>query len=142
MKVILFFNQILILVIMYKNVLFAQGATMEADTILKHGRSSTSQKSRGSFLGKAFLLIFAVAICVSSCSLTTEQLAKQVQTNMIEHFQKEYDMILTVKVPLMLVHKGGNDYRGVVTFSYDDETEQVTVNVTYDGKVFVWEVEE
>ena len=88
-------------------------------------------------------LLIAVAIICSSCRLSTDELAKQVQSNMIETFQKE-GMYLIITEPLMLVHKGGNVYSGLMTV-YDDEDDEMlklSVSVVYDGKTFVWEVVE
>lgn len=41
---------------------------------------------------------------------------------------------------LSLAHRGGNDYRGIVEISDGNETAELMVEVTYDGKMFIWQV--
>lgn len=88
-----------------------------------------------------FMAFLASCLLVFSCKLSTEDLAKQVQEHMVETW-KENDIDLEITKDLILIKKSDTEYSGVVTLSAEGETEQVTVNVLYDGKSFQWEVEE
>ena len=85
----------------------------------------------------AFMLSCSMLV---SCKLSTEDLAKQVQENMIETW-KENSIDLKVTKDLLLVKKSDTEYSGLVTLSTEGETEQVTVNVLYDGNSFSWKIE-
>ena len=85
------------------------------------------------FLG--FILVLLV-----SCGTSTEDLAKQVQENYVSQWE-EADMPITVTKDLVLVKKSKTEFTGLMTVSFEGETEQVTVNVVYDGKAFSSEIE-
>jgi hypothetical protein len=85
----------------------------------------------------AFVLSCSMLV---SCKLSTEDLAKQVQESMIETWE-ENGIDLKVTKDLLLIKKNDTEYSGLVTLSAEGETEQVTVNVIYDGKSFSWKIE-
>ncbi|MDR0720189.1 MAG: hypothetical protein LBF78_11190 [Treponema sp.] len=87
-----------------------------------------------------FMVFLASCLLVLSCKLSTEDLAKQVQEHMVETWE-ENGIDLKITKDLVLVKKSNTEYSGIVTLSAEGETEQVTVNVLYDGKSFQWEVE-
>jgi hypothetical protein len=43
---------------------------------------------------------------------------------------------------LTLVHRGGNDYRGLVELTDGVESAQATVEVIYDGSSLIWQIAE
>jgi hypothetical protein len=88
------------------------------------------------------LLAFALSYStLVSCKLSTGDLAKQVQENMVETW-KENGVGLKIAKDLLLVKKSDTEYSGLVTVSAEGETEQVTVNVIYDGESFSWTIED
>jgi hypothetical protein len=100
-----------------------------------------SKLCKKGILARAWIFVaILIAVIAISCSSTGE-LARQVQSDMIEHFKKE-GVTLKVKEDLMLVHSGGNEYTGVMTITIDGETAVVSVNVVSDGETFIWKIEE
>ena len=92
---------------------------------------------------KINLLVFIVCLSLfNGCSgrLSTEDLAEQVQINMEETYEKNgLDINIT---SFLLTHKGENEYVGVMTTSEEYGEFTYTVEVTYDGEAFMWEVKE
>jgi hypothetical protein len=88
-------------------------------------------------------LFIAVALSLASCDLrmSADELATEVQQSMVETW-KEQGFTPKVTKGLRLTHKGGNEYVGLITLSVDGESEQFSVNVTYDGNNVQWEVVE
>ncbi|MHC6202033.1 hypothetical protein ACYULU_02420 [Breznakiellaceae bacterium SP9] len=58
---------------------------------------------------------------------------------MIETGEKE-DIPLKITKDLLLVKKTDTEYSGVVTLSSNGETEEIPVQVVYDGESFSWEL--
>ena len=89
---------------------------------------------------KIFLLIF---IMMSSCELNTRlsttELAEQVEISMVETWEEQDVQGLEVE-SLILVHKSGNEYSGVLKTIEDEEEYSYTVSVVYDGEYFSWEI--
>jgi len=86
-----------------------------------------------------FVLILSSAMLVS-CRLSTSELAKQVQEHMVETFTENGTAVRVTK-DLELVKKSNNEYSGLMTISAGGQTQQISVNVVYDGKSFSWEIE-
>ena len=86
-----------------------------------------------------FVLILSGAMLVS-CKLSTSELAKQVQEHIVETLS-ENGVNVRVTKDLQLVKKGNNEYSGIMTISAGGQTQQISVNVVYDGKSFSWEIE-
>ncbi|MDR1328048.1 MAG: hypothetical protein LBK23_00395 [Oscillospiraceae bacterium] len=90
----------------------------------------------------ALLLLLCIALAVSCRGkMSTERLAKEVQASMLENWNDELGLGITVDKDLQLVSKGGNEYSGLITISLEGESEQITVSVIYDGSTFQWEVD-
>ena len=89
---------------------------------------------------KIFLIIF---IMMSSCELNTRlsttELAEQVEISMVETWEEQDVQGLEVE-SLILVHKSGNEYSGVLKTIEDGENYSYTVSVVYDGEYFSWEI--
>jgi uncharacterized membrane-anchored protein YhcB (DUF1043 family) len=84
----------------------------------------------------------------------------EIKQNMIEHFAENDDVADIKLVDLKLVHKGGNEYKGIadviienpVADLLNDWSEQdilkknievtYSVEVIYDGEMFSWEIQE
>jgi hypothetical protein len=74
-----------------------------------------------------------------SCDNTTH-LAKQVQASILEEWRKT-GITVSVTEKLMLVKKGKTEYTGIMTVSTEGESETISVDVVYDGKTFIWEIQ-
>lgn len=104
-------------------------------------------------------LLFVFILIFFACdTLTTEELAEEVKQNMIEHFSENDDVMDVKVVDFSLVHRGGNEYKGIVELIVENPvadllnnwTEQEilnntieythTVEVIYDGDSYSWEV--
>ena len=90
----------------------------------------------------------------------TDELTKEIKQNMIEHFAENDDVADIKLVDLKLVHKGGNEYKGIadviiknpVADLLNDWSEQdilkknievtYSLEVIYDGEMFSWEIQE
>ena len=72
--------------------------------------------------------------------LSTEELAKEVQANIEEKWVSEAEWETVVIHSFTLVHKGEQQYRGILEASQNGETVTLGVDVTYDGESFMWKI--
>ena len=108
---------------------------------------------------KQWLAFLTMCFLVFACdTLTTEELAQDVKQNMIEHFAESDDWVDVKLVDFSLVHKGGNEYKGIVDLVvenpvadlFNNLSEQEILNkniemtysveVIYDGEMYSWEI--
>ncbi len=107
---------------------------------------------------KLILLLFIPL--VFACGLSTEELAEQVEESIVETFAESNDWVDVELVGFSLVHKGGNEYKGIVDLVVENpvadlfntafENDYVElkknievsypVEVIYDGNTFTWEI--
>ena len=107
---------------------------------------------------KLILLLFIPLVL--GCGLSTEELAKQIEESMVETFAESDDWVDVELVDFSLVHKGGNEYKGIVELIVENpvadlfnnafENDYVElkknievsypVEVIYDGNTFTWEI--
>ena len=111
---------------------------------------------------KRLILLLLFIPLVFSCEqrMSTEELTQEIKQNMIEYFAENDDVANIKLVDLKLVHKGGNEYKGMadviienpVADLLNDWSEQdilkknievtYSVEVIYDGEMFSWEIQE
>ena len=109
---------------------------------------------------KKLLLILLVAFYACEMRMSNEELTQEIKQSMIEHFAKNDDVADIKLVDLKLVHKGGNEYKGIadviienpIADLLNDWSEQdilkknievtYSVEVIYDGEMFSWEIQE
>ena len=109
---------------------------------------------------KKLILLLFIPLVFACDTLTTEELAKEVKQNMIEHFAESDDWVDVKLVDFSLVHKGGNEYKGIIEliienpvadlFNTTFENDYVelkknievsySVEVIYDGEMYSWEI--
>ena len=82
------------------------------------------------------LLCLLVVLLFVACRPTTEQLEKEVKTLASEKFAEVNIRVVNVT----LIHKGGNDYSGIITLSSEGESEDFDINVVCDGRNFQYEI--
>jgi hypothetical protein len=79
-----------------------------------------------------------------STGLSTEELAKEVQVNLLKTYNERnvagsYVLAaMWVKNDLILTKKNKNEYTGVITIENMMGTYRLSVDVIYDGKTFTW----
>jgi hypothetical protein len=89
------------------------------------------------------LLLGLIAVSLISCGTSgtsTEDLAEWVQETYVEQWAEE-DLPISIEKDLILVKKSDTEYTGLMTVSAYGESEQVTVNVVFDGEAFSSEIE-
>ena len=111
---------------------------------------------------KKLILLLLFLPLVFSCEqrMSTEELTQEIKQNMIEYFAENDDVANIKLVDLKLVHKGGNEYKGMadviienpVADLLNDWSEQdilnknvevtYSVEVIYDGEMFSWEIQQ
>ena len=111
---------------------------------------------------KKLILLLLFIPLVFSCEqrMSTEELTQEIKQNMIEYFAENDDVANIKLVDLKLVHKGGNEYKGMadviienpVADLLNDWSEQdilnknvevtYSVEVIYDGEMFSWEIQQ
>ena len=107
-----------------------------------------------------FLLLFIPLVFSCEQRMSTEELTQEIKQNMIEYFAENDDVANIKLVDLKLVHKGGNEYKGMadviienpVADLLNDWSEQdilnknvevtYSVEVIYDGEMFNWEIQQ
>jgi hypothetical protein len=85
------------------------------------------------------VLIFA-SIIFTSCSLSTNDLAKEVEKNMLESEQFKTNSIKIKS--LILTKKSGNEYDGILETLEPNGNYTYSVEVIYDGENFTWKIVE
>jgi hypothetical protein len=80
------------------------------------------------------------AVLLISCDISTEDLAQQVQDSFLERYEEE-EIPVTITKDLELVRKSKTEYTGLMTISSYGQTQEITINVVYDGKKFMWRQE-
>ena len=111
---------------------------------------------------KKLILLLLFIPLVFSCEqrMNTEELTQEIKQNMIEHFAESDDWVDVKLVNFSLVHKGGNEYKGIIELIIENpvadlfntafENDYVElkknievsypVEVIYDGTTFTWEI--
>jgi hypothetical protein len=87
-----------------------------------------------------FCSMFIAAILITSCGLSTDDLAKEVKKSMIESEQFKNNSIKIKS--LILTKKSGNEYNGVLETSEPNGNFTYTVEVIYDGNNMTWKIVE
>ena len=84
-------------------------------------------------------LVILMLLFSTSCSLSTNDLAKEVQISIQETWKNEG--VEGVKIEsFLLTHKGGNEYSGILETNEEGEKFKYTVQVIYDGENMQWEI--
>ena len=84
-------------------------------------------------------MFLGILFIISSCSLSTDELAEEVKMSMEETWEKEG--ITGMKIEsFILTHKEGNEYSGILETTEDGESFKYTVQVIYDGDNMNWEI--
>jgi len=109
---------------------------------------------------KQLILLLLLTFYACETRMSTEELTQEIKQNMIEHFAENDDVADIKLVDLKLVHKGGNEYKGIVDVIIEnpvadllnDWSEQdilkknievtYAVEVIYDGEMYSWEIQE
>lgn len=115
---------------------FPSYLTKRAKTLRERNSSSGSV----SWIG-VFLMVIALACTAAQFfgleRLSVDQLRDQVRTN-IETKLKENPVTQNVRIKdFTLIHRGGNDYTGILVADSDAGEERLPIEVTYDGENFV-----
>lgn len=85
---------------------------------------------------KTILFCLMASIALLSCKPITSQLEKEVKSLANEKLSGTGVKATNVT----LIHKGGNDYSGIITLSADGEEEEYDINVVCDGRNFQYEI--
>lgn len=109
---------------------------------------------------KLILLLLFIPLVSCEQRLSTEELTQVIKQDMIEHFAKNSDLAKVELVDFSLVHKGGNEYKGVAEVTIENPVADLlndafendylelkknieysyTVEVIYDGEMYTWEL--
>ena len=85
---------------------------------------------------RSVILAMVVAAFAVGCSISTEDLAAQVQQDIEKSLAER-----NIKVKsFALTKKGGNEYKGILETIEPLGEFTYPVEVIYDGKMFTWEV--
>lgn len=85
---------------------------------------------------KTMLLFLTAALTLLSCKPSTSQLEDEV-INLVNEKLSSTGVKAT---KISLIHKGGNDYCGIITLTADGEVEEYDINVVSDGRTFQYEI--
>lgn len=103
----------------------------------------TTDPAPGTVIG---FILFAVQCVVlvlmftGDIKMTTADLQTQIEQSIRETWANEPALAGATIHSLSLIHKTGNQYEGLLEVSMDGQTERLTIDVTYDGKQFMWQV--
>jgi len=111
---------------------------------LKERNEASGASSAISLLGS--LSIVAALLCIAAPflgwqRLSDDALRDQVSTSIQSTWHKNPAQKNIRLKSLSLVHRGGNEYSGLVVADVSGRDEQHAVDVTYDGKTFRWKIQ-
>ena len=85
-------------------------------------------------------IVLGVLGCFGVGAMTKEQLESEVRKSIQETFLKSADTKDVQVESFNLVHESGNKYKGMLAAKTAGNTETLEVDVTYDGRTFMWKV--
>jgi hypothetical protein len=88
-------------------------------------------------ISKSLMLVF-MALFLSACTLSTEDLTQQVKEDMMKNAKFKENSVTVVD--LKLVKKTDTEYTGLLKTTEPGGEKTYDVQVTYDGSTFKWEV--
>jgi hypothetical protein len=92
------------------------------------------------------LVLIAVQVAViimlftGDIKISTSDLQVEVRKSIAETWAKEPALASAKIQSFGLIHKTGNQYEGLLEVAAYGRTEKLVVDVTYDGKQFLWQV--
>jgi hypothetical protein len=81
-----------------------------------------------------------IMLFTGDIKMRTSDLQDEVRKNIAESWAKEPALANAKILAFRLIHKTGNQYEGLLEASALGVTEKLVVDVTYDGKQFLWQV--
>ncbi|MDR0814292.1 MAG: hypothetical protein LBN37_00910 [Bacteroidales bacterium] len=91
-------------------------------------------------MGKIYSIVLVICVILSSCSVSTEQIRREVLSSINEEFQNQ-ELDISIQ-NFILVHEGGNHYKGILTTNEDGEIFKYEVAVVCDGTNYQWKIED
>lgn len=93
---------------------------------------------------RVFLAAALLAGAIAGCSdgVSTEALTKEVRASIEKTWAAEPALASAKIKEFSLVHKEGQQYRGLLEAEQNGEAITVALDVTFDGKAFIWEIEQ
>lgn len=88
----------------------------------------------------AAVVLSIVLTFTGDIKVGTQDLQAEVLQSIRETWAKEPSLANAQISSFNLVHKSGNQYEGLLDASLDGEREKLVIDVTYDGKQFMWQV--
>lgn len=85
-------------------------------------------------------LTLALSLSLSGCGTSTEDLAEEVRSNMAETFAQDATTRHIKIKDFTLIHEDGKKYKGLLKTSENGTEFTYSVDVTYDGSSFIWQV--
>lgn len=106
-----------------------------------NGLGSSNKLASSLGFGLVALVVLSIALAATGhIKLGTDELQPKVEQSIREHFEKTKQLAGVKVHKLDLVHKEGNTYLGLLQVSEGGEEETLKIDVTYDGKTFMWKV--
>ena len=84
---------------------------------------------------KKLLILFALIFVSCEPRLSTEELTQVIKQDLIEHLAKNSDIAKVELVDFSLVHKGGNEYKGVAEVIIENPVADL-FNDTFENDYF------
>ena len=91
---------------------------------------------------KSMMVMVLAVVMLAGCGrkISTGELAKQIQSQIEETWAAEPKTATIRITSFTLVHKGGQQYRGLLGVTRDGVSASLGVDVIFDGESFLWEV--
>ena len=93
---------------------------------------------------KKYIILIIILISLNACKngVSKNELASRVESDINLEFSKratEANKLYTIN-SFVLVHKGGNEYNGILQTTEEGEEFTYEVNVTTDGDSYLWKI--
>jgi hypothetical protein len=98
--------------------------------------------SAGSCLLLYYLAANFAEVANQSSSNIANNLAASVKPLILKEWQKEPELQNTTIEEVILVHKAGNTYEGILDATFEGKSEKLRLEVTFDGQNILWKISE
>jgi hypothetical protein len=107
-----------------------------------NGREPSLQASGLGYGLYAVQIALIIVMVMSNPKVGIDELQAQVQADIARSFASKPQLAGVTVQALQLVHQTGNQYRGLLKVSAAGENSELGVDVTYDGRQFMWQVDQ
>lgn len=87
-------------------------------------------------------LALTITLALAGCGASTEELAEEVRASMADTFAQDMTTRHIKITDFTLIHEDGKKYKGLLNTMERGQKFTYSVEVTYDGDTFMWQIQQ